>query len=67
MVLYLDQGGAAGIKPGMTGAVLDGADGDKPLDGGSFTISQVVDKSKSIARSPLAKLGKNKRVVINLK
>ncbi len=53
----------------MSGALLDGDDGDKLVEGGSFSITQVVSDSKSIARaSGLTKpLGRNKRVVINLK
>jgi hypothetical protein len=69
VTLYLDKGSSAGFKVGMLGTVLDGPDGDKPLDGGNFSISQVVGSTKAIARSTtLSKpLGKNKRVVVNLK
>jgi hypothetical protein len=67
-VLYLDKGAAAKIRQGMTGNVLDGPEGDKLLDGASLTVSQVTDDNKAIARSSFAKsLGKNKRVVLNLK
>jgi hypothetical protein len=67
-VLYLDKGSANKVKAGMTGNVLEGPDGDKLLEGGAFSITQVIDGKKSIARASLTKpLGKNKRVVINLK
>ncbi len=67
-VFYIDKGSASGVRPGMSGSVLDGTDGDKLVDGAIFSISQVVDANKSIARSSYAKsLGKNKRIVLNLK
>jgi hypothetical protein len=69
VTLYLDKGSSAGFRVGMQGTILDGPDGDKPLDGGSFSISQVIGASKSIAKSSSLQkpLGKNKRVVVNLK
>jgi hypothetical protein len=69
VTLYLDKGSSAGFKVGMLGTILDGPDGEKPLDGGAFSISQVVGSSKSIARSTTLQkqLGKNRRVVVNLK
>jgi hypothetical protein len=69
VTLYLDKGASAGFKVGMSGTVLDGPDGDKPLDGGTFAISQVVGATKAIARSTTLQkpLGKNKRVMVNLK
>jgi hypothetical protein len=69
VTLYLDKGSSDKLHAGMTGTVLDGPDGDKPFEGGSFSIAQVIGGSKSIAKSStLSKpLGKNKRIVINLK
>lgn len=69
VTLYLDKGSSAGFKSGMLGTVLDGPDGEKPLDGGNFSLTQVVGSSKAIAKSTtLSKpLGKNRRVVVNLK
>jgi hypothetical protein len=68
VTLYLDKGSADKVRNNMTGTILDGTS-DNPLDGGSFTIQSVIGASKSIAKSTtLTKaLGKNKRVVINLK
>ncbi len=67
--LYLDKGSADQLRPGMMGTILEGPDGDKPFEGGSFSIAQVVGGSKSIARSTTLQkpLGKNKRIVVNLK
>jgi hypothetical protein len=68
LVLYLDKGSSAKVREGMTGQILDGPDGDKLLDGATFSVTQVIDGSKSIAQSSYAKpTGKNKRVVLNLK
>lgn len=67
-VFYLDKGSASGMRAGMSGTVLDGPDGDKLVDGASFSVSQVIDANKSIARSSYQKdLGKNTRFVVNLK
>ncbi len=68
-VFQIDRGSGAGIQSNMSGALLDGDDGDKLVEGGSFQITQVVSDSKSIARAAgLQKpIGRNKRVVINLK
>ena len=66
--LLIDKGSAQKVHAGMSGSVLDGADGDKLLDGATFTVSSVVDGNKCEAHASLAKpLGKNNRVVINLK
>ena len=67
--LYLDKGSADKVHTGMTGMILEGPEGDKPLEGGSFAIASVVNGSKSIAKTTTLQkpLGKNKRVVINLK
>jgi hypothetical protein len=69
VTLYLDKGSSDQLRTGMMGTVLDGPEGDKPFEGGSFSISQVVGGSKSIARSSTLQkpLGKNKRIVVNLK
>jgi hypothetical protein len=69
VTLYLDKGAAAELHAGMQGTILDGPEGDKPFEGGSFSIHQVLGATKSIGKtSTLQKpLGKNKRVVINLK
>ena len=67
-VLYIDKGTSSKLRQGMTGGMLEGPDGDKYLDKGDFTISQVVDGTKSIARTNLNKPpGKNKRCLINLR
>jgi hypothetical protein len=67
--LYLDKGSDAQLRSGMMGIILDGPDGDKPLEGGSFSISQVLSGSKSVAKSSTLQkpLGKNKRILVNLK
>ena len=68
LILYLDRGSQQHVREGMTGNILDGPDGDKLLDGATFTVSQVIDGNKSIARSSFAKsTGKNRRIVLNLK
>jgi hypothetical protein len=67
-VLQIDKGASQKLRSGQTGSVLDGADGDKLLDGATLTVAQVVGDTKAIARCPMSKpLGKNKRIVINLK
>jgi hypothetical protein len=67
-MLQIDKGAGQKVRTGLTGSILDGDDGDKLVDGGTFTIAQVVGDSKALARCPMAKpLGKNKRIVINLK
>jgi hypothetical protein len=67
--LYLDKGSADQLRPGMMGTILDGPDGDKPFEGGAFSIEKVVGGSKSIAKSTTLQKspGKNKRIVVNLK
>jgi hypothetical protein len=69
VTLYLDKGSADQLHAGMMGTILDGPEGDKPFEGGSFSISQVVGGSKSIAKSSTLQkpIGKNKRIVVNLK
>ncbi len=66
MTLYLDKGTAAGLKPGMTGAILQGASGEEPLDGGQFRIVSVLDANRAVAKSTLRSIGKNTRVTIGL-
>jgi hypothetical protein len=68
VTLYLDQGAAAQIRAGMSGTVLDGPEGDKPLAGGAFSITRVIGEAKSMAKSTTLQkpLGHNKRVVIHL-
>ena len=69
VTLYLDKGSGDQLRSGMAGTVLDGPEGDKPFEGGSFAIAQVVGSSKSIAKTTTLQkpLGKNKRIVVNLK
>ncbi len=69
VTLYLDKGSSDKLHAGMSGTILDGPDGDKPFEGGSFAITQVVDSGKSIARSTTLQksLGKNRRISVNLK
>jgi hypothetical protein len=67
-VWHLDKGAGAKVRVGMSGNVLEGPEGDKLLEGATFSITQVLDDSKAIAKSNFAKpLGKNKRVVMTLK
>jgi len=64
LVLHLDKGTAAGVKVGTGGFVLDGPSGAAHLDGGEFTVSQVVDESRSIAKTRLRSIGRNTRVLL---
>jgi hypothetical protein len=67
-VWHLDKGAGAKVRVGMSGNVLEGPEGDKLLEGATFSITQVLDDTKAIAKSTFAKpLGKNKRVVMTLK
>jgi hypothetical protein len=67
-VLYIDKGSSQKVHQGMTGVILEGPEGEKLVDHGDFSISQVVDGNKSIARTNLKNPpGKNKRVVLNLR
>jgi hypothetical protein len=67
-VLYIEMNVPNKVKVGMNGAILDGPQGENFLDGGNFTISQVIDSKKAVARCQYAKsLNKNKRIVVNLK
>ena len=53
LVLHIDKGSAAGVKVGNSGAVLDGPQGSNRLEGGDFSIVQVIDESKSVAKTGL--------------
>ena len=64
LVLFIDKGKAAGVSEGQNGSILEGPSGFTEL--GSFTISAVVDDSKSIAKTSLKSIGKNNRVSINV-
>lgn len=64
-VLYLDKGSAAGVAVGQNGWILDGPAGATPLEGGSFTITEVVDAHRSIAKSPIHSIGRNNRISIH--
>ena len=41
VTLYLDKGSSDQLRAGMMGTILDGPEGDKPFEGGSFSIAQV--------------------------
>jgi hypothetical protein len=64
--LQIDKGSAAGIQIGMKGQVLQGSSGEDALDGGDFTIVQIIGPNKSLAKTTLQSIGKNTRVVITL-
>jgi hypothetical protein len=66
LTLQIDKGTAAGIKVGMSGAVLEGSSGEDPLEGGAFKIVEVVGPSKCLAKASIKSIGKNTRVVITL-
>jgi hypothetical protein len=66
LTLHIDKGSAAGIRVGMSGAILSGPAGEDPLDGGDFKVVQVLDGTKSVAKSSIHSIGKNTRVLINL-
>lgn len=63
--LYLNQGSEAKLRVNMTGNILEGSEGGKKLDGGSFTITKVLGDNQSVAASKYGKsLGKNNRFMI---
>jgi len=66
LMMYIDKGSSAGIKPGDTGTVLQGNGGEDPLDGGNFKIVKVIDANKCVGSASLHSLGKNNRVAIQL-
>ena len=51
---------------GNSGRILDGSSGETTLEGGSFTVTKVVDEHKSIAKTQLRSIGRNTRVTINV-
>lgn len=63
LTLQIDKGSAAGVKVGARGRVLDGAQGSESLPGSEFTITTVVDGSRSIGRTKLKTLPKKSRRV----
>ena len=65
LILYLDKGSAAGVKVGNIGTILDGPSGANALSGGNFTIIQVLDEKRSVAKTSLKSIGRNIRVSIN--
>jgi hypothetical protein len=66
LMMYIDKGSAAGIKPGDTGVVLSGAGGEDAVDGGAFKVLKVIDANKCVGSATLRSLGKNNRVAITL-
>ena len=66
LILYIDKGSAAGIKPGDSGMVLQGAGGEEPLEGGQFRVTRVIDANKCVGQASLRTIGKNNRVAITL-
>jgi Bacterial pre-peptidase C-terminal domain len=66
LMMYIDKGSAAGIRPGDAGVVLQGSGGEDPLDGGNFKIVKVIDANKCVGSASLRSLGKNNRVAITL-
>ena len=64
-MLHIDKGSAAGVQVGQSGKILDGASGESALVGGDFTITSVIDESKSIGKTGLRSIGHNLRVSIN--
>jgi hypothetical protein len=65
--LYIDRGSAANIKAGMHGVLLEGPEGDKPVEGSDFVITKVIDENHSVGKSKaIRKLGKNTRCVIKV-
>lgn len=67
LTIHLDKGSSAGVKVGMSGTILSGPSGEDPLTGGSFRVVQVLDGTKSVAKSSLSSIGKNTRVAITVR
>ena len=65
LVLHIDKGSSAGVHVGCTGSILEGPSGVNALEGGTFTVVQVIDENKSVAHTALKSLGRNSRVSIN--
>lgn len=64
-VLYLDKGAAAGVKEGQNGWILEGGSGFSVVDGGTFSITKVVDDGRSVGKTSLKSIGRNTRIAIN--
>jgi hypothetical protein len=64
--LQIDKGSAAGIQVGMRGEVLEGASGEEALNGGGFTVVQIIGPNKCLAKTGLSSIGRNTRVVVTL-
>ena len=62
-VLHIDKGAAAGLRVGSRGMILDGPSGETPVEGGTFTVTSVVDDSRAIAKTGLKNIGRNNRVL----
>lgn len=66
LMMYIDKGSAAGIRPGDTGSILDGSGGEEAMSGGQFRVIKVIDANKCVGQASLRSLGKNNRVAITL-
>jgi hypothetical protein len=66
LMLHLDKGSEAGLKPGASGNVLVGSAGQDFVEGGEIKVVKVIGGNKALARSGLRSLGRNNRVLINL-
>ena len=70
MRLQIDKGSAAGIAVGAKeheGQVLQGSSGEDPLDGGDFTVVQIIGPNEvALASSTSSRSAKNTRVVVTL-
>lgn len=63
--LYLNQGSKSKLRVNMTGNILEGSEGGKKLEGGTFTITKVIGDSQSVATTKFGKsLGKNNRFMV---
>ena len=67
LTIHIDKGSAAGVKVGMSGAILSGPSGEESLSGGAFKVVQVLDEKKSVAKSSIGSIGKNTRVAITVR
>lgn len=66
MVMFIDKGGAAGIRVGTEGTILEGRSGRAPLEGGSFRVVKVMDDGKCQVESNVRSIGRNNRIVLFL-
>ena len=66
LVLHIDKGANAGIRPGQSGSVLEGPAGESPVEGGALSVTHVIDDARSIGRTALRSLGRNTRVSIRI-